>query len=222
MYWEDEAFIVSKRKFRENAIILEAFTKKYGKVSGIVYGGNSRKIKNYLQLLNKIFVVYKSKNENQIGYFTTELIQAISPKFFNNKNKILCVNSLSSILKILLPENQTYENIYISLNNLLSKLETQNWLLHYLNWEINLINELGYGFKIEPRDYKNSDKNKILNIKIDNIEYKIPNFLINKNFTGVNSNDVLDGLNFSRNLLNNKFFYPNNIRLPYSRILLED
>ena len=32
MYWEDEAFIVSKRKFRENAIILEAFTKKYGKV----------------------------------------------------------------------------------------------------------------------------------------------------------------------------------------------
>ena len=222
MYWEDEAFIVSKRKFRENAIILEAFTKKYGKVSGIVYGGNSRKIKNYLQLLNKIFVVYKSKNENQIGYFTTELIQAISPKFFNNKNKILCVNSLSSILKILLPENQTYENIYISLNDLLSKLETQNWLLHYLNWEINLINELGYGFKIEPRDYKNSDKNKILNIKIDNIEYKIPNFLINKNFTGVNSNDVLDGLNFSRNLLNNKFFYPNNIRLPYSRILLED
>ena len=79
MYWEDEAFIVSENS--EKMLILEAFTKKYGKVSGIVYGGNSRKIKNYLQLLNKIFVVYKSKNENQIGYFTTELIQAISPKF---------------------------------------------------------------------------------------------------------------------------------------------
>ena len=71
------------------------------------------------------------------------------------------------------------------------------------------------------QSYKNLIKKK-LNIKIDNIEYKIPNFLINKNFTGVNSNDVLDGLNFSRNLLNNKFFYPNNIRLPYSRILLKD
>ena len=54
MYWEDEAFIVSKKKFRENAIIIDAFTKKFGKVSGIVYGGNSRKIKNYLQLINKM------------------------------------------------------------------------------------------------------------------------------------------------------------------------
>ena len=44
MNWEDEGFIISKRKFRENAI-LEVFTKKYGKVNGIVYGGNSRKIK---------------------------------------------------------------------------------------------------------------------------------------------------------------------------------
>ena len=58
MYWQDEGFIVSKKKFRENAIILEVFTNKFGKVSGIVYGGNSRKIKNYLQLINKIFVVF--------------------------------------------------------------------------------------------------------------------------------------------------------------------
>ena len=47
IYWQDEWFIISKKKFRENAIILEVFTNKFGKVSGIVYGGNSRKIKNY-------------------------------------------------------------------------------------------------------------------------------------------------------------------------------
>ena len=45
MYWEDEGFIISKRKFRENAIIIEVFTNNFGRVSGIVYGGNSRKIK---------------------------------------------------------------------------------------------------------------------------------------------------------------------------------
>ena len=50
MNWQDEGFILSKRKFKENAIILEAFTKKFGKVNRIVYGGTSRKVKNYLQL----------------------------------------------------------------------------------------------------------------------------------------------------------------------------
>ena len=115
MKWEDEGFIISKRQFRENAIILEVFTGNFGKVSGIVYGGNSRKIKNYLQLINKIFITYISKGENRIGYFKTELISPISPEYFDNKIKILCINSISSILKSLLPENKPYKKIYKSL-----------------------------------------------------------------------------------------------------------
>ena len=61
MNWENEGFILSKRKFRENAIILEVFTSDFGKVNGIVYGGTSRKVKNYLQLTNKIYLNYVSK-----------------------------------------------------------------------------------------------------------------------------------------------------------------
>ena len=55
MIWEDEGFIISKSKFRENAIILELFTSKFGKVSGIVYGGNSRKIKMTSHEKKKLF-----------------------------------------------------------------------------------------------------------------------------------------------------------------------
>ena len=81
MNWEDEGYLLSKRKFRENANIINIFTINQGKVSGIVFGGNSRKIRNYLQIGNKIFVVNNSKNENKIGYLKTELIEAISPKY---------------------------------------------------------------------------------------------------------------------------------------------
>jgi len=221
MNWEDEGFVISKRKFRENAIILEVFTSKFGRVSGIVYGGNSRKIRNFLQLINKIFVVYNSKGDNKIGYFKTELINAISPKYFDNKFKILCLNSLSSILKALLPENQPSQKIYKSLNYLLDSLNKKNWITSYLNWEINLINNLGYGFNIDPKVYENFKKNKILNIKLDNIEYKIPTFLIFENYEDPDINDIYKGLNFSRTLMENKFFIPNNIPFPYSRKLLE-
>ena len=44
MNWEDEGYLLSKRKFRENANIINVFTNTFGKVSGIVYGGSSRKI----------------------------------------------------------------------------------------------------------------------------------------------------------------------------------
>ena len=58
MNWEDEGFLLSKRKFRENANIINVFTSSYGKVNGIVYGGTSRKIKNHLQISNKLFVFF--------------------------------------------------------------------------------------------------------------------------------------------------------------------
>ena len=87
MNWQDEGFLLSKIKFRENANIINVFTNTRGKVSGIVYGGSSRKIRNYLQISNKIFIIYSSKSENRLGYFKTELVEAISPKFFNDKKK---------------------------------------------------------------------------------------------------------------------------------------
>ena len=61
MKWEDEGYLLIKRKFRENANIINVLTKNKGKVSGIVYGGNSRKIKNYLQISNKLFIFFNSK-----------------------------------------------------------------------------------------------------------------------------------------------------------------
>ena len=222
MNWQDEGYIVSKKKFRENAIILEVFTKNYGKVSGIVYGGTSRKIKNHLQLVNKIFVIFNSKTENKIGYFKTELIEPVSPKYFNDKKKIICLNSVSAIIKVLLHENEAQIKIYNTLEIFLKNLQENNWPLYYLNWEIDLINYLGFGFNFDPNKFIKNKDNNLVNIKVDNIEYKIPNFIIFKNFDNVNFQDIYNGLNFSRSLMENKFFNPNNLRLPYSRRLLEE
>ena len=220
MNWENEGFILSKRKFRENAIILEVFTSDFGKVNGIVYGGTSRKVKNYLQLTNKIYLNYVSKSDNRIGYFKTELIEAFAPRYFNNKNKILCLNSITSILRILLPENQKSKDIYKSLENLLSHFDQSNWFLNYLHWELNLISNLGFGFDTDKISNINGQKN--ISIKIDNIDYKIPVFLISKNNVNINSNEIYDGLLFTRKLMENKFFIPNNIKFPLSRKIFEN
>ena len=45
-------------EIRENANIVNIFTSQYGKKSGIVYGGTSRKVRNFLQIANKIFILY--------------------------------------------------------------------------------------------------------------------------------------------------------------------
>ena len=60
MNWENEGYLLSKIKFRENANIV-MFLQKLWESKWHVYGGNSRKVRNYLDR-NKIFVIYNSKN----------------------------------------------------------------------------------------------------------------------------------------------------------------
>ena len=223
MNWQDEGFLLSKIKFRENANIINVFTNTHGKVSGIVYGGNSRKIRNFLQISNKIFVFHTSKSENRIGYFKTELVEPISPKYFNNKKKTTCLLSLSSILNLLLPDSQPYKSLFISMEKFLKDLDHENWAANYVYWEINLLKELGFDPYLEQFS-KNLDENyshKI--IEIDNIKYQIPIFLLkNKNNVIVDSKNISIALTFTRNLLSNKFFLPNNLIFPKARIIFEN
>ena len=125
------------------------------------------------------------------------------------------------MLKSLLPENQSYSKLYIALDSLLNNFNEKNWLTRYVLWEIDLINILGFGFEIDPRFHNDELNNKFQNIKIDNTNYKIPNFIISKKTHNIQFDELRIGLNFSRSIIENKFFNPNNLRFPNSRILLE-
>jgi len=223
MNWQDEGYLLSKIKFRENANIINVFTNTYGKVSGIVYGANSRKIRNFLQISNKIFVFYSSKSVNKIGYFKTELIEAISPKYFNDKKKTSALVSLSSILNLLLPESQPYKNLFFSLDNLFKNFNKDNWFVYYIYWELGLLKELGFDPYLDQLTNMNSETSNLKTIEIDNVKYQIPIFLIKKNYLEIIDNKTISmALSFTRNILTNKFFLPNNLPFPKSRILLEN
>ena len=144
MHWQDEGYLLSKNNFSENSIIIEVFTSKHGKYSGIVYGGSSRKQKGKFQIGNKFLVNWRSKGENKSGYFNIELIKPISPYFFDDKKRSACILSATSLLKILLPERQINNKIYIFFEVMMSKLKSDSWIDVYINWELSLIKELGF------------------------------------------------------------------------------
>ena len=223
MNWQDEGFLLSKIKFRENANIINVFTNTHGKISGIVYGGNSRKIRNFLQIANKIFVFHTSKSENRIGYFKTELVEAISPKYFNDKRKTTSLLSFSSILNLLLPDSQPYKNLFISVEIFLKSLDQENWAVNYVFWELNLLKELGFDPYLDQFSKNLNETSIPKTIEIDNIKYQVPIFLLKMKKNEVVDNKNLSiALSFTRNLLSNKFFLPNNLTFPKARIVLEN
>ena len=118
MNWSDEGFLISKTRYNENSLIAELFTKEKGKISGIIFGGTSKKIKNYLQVGNKLHVNYNSKNENRIGYFKIEILNAYTPLYFDHKQKLSCITSAMNLIKILTAESQSNDKVYFIIQNL--------------------------------------------------------------------------------------------------------
>ena len=219
MYWKDEGYLLSKTNVDENSIFINTFTLNHGKYAGIVYGGSSRKQKRICQVGNKIVLNYKSKGENKAGYFNVELIEPITPIYFDDKKRSTCILSASSILKLLLPERQENKKIYNSFEKMLQNLKCDNWINLYIEWELLLIKELGYEIDFLNINYS---KNLIDNaIKINDRFFKIPKILFerkNKNFSNVG---IKEALIFNKSLLMENFILPHRLRLPLSRNILE-
>ena len=219
MNWSDEGYLLSKNNFDENSIIIDTFTLKHGKYSGLVYGGSSRKLKKIFQVGNKIFLNWKSKGENKTGYFTVELIKPIAPIYFDDKKRSVCLLSLASILKILLPERQINTKIYNSSELLINNLNSSNWIEQYLRWELSLIKELGYEINFFNNDSENNVKSFI---EINNKTLKIPSIFLNKNVENPNNQEIIEALTFNKELLLENFINPSRLRFPLFRNILEN
>ena len=219
MTWDDEGFLISKNKYSENSLIVEIFTKNHGKTSGIIFGGTSRKIKNYLQLGNQLYVNYSSKTENKIGNFKIEILNAYPPIFFNNYRKLLCIFSAFQLIKILTAESQKNLKIYGLIENFYILLKKENWIKNYIFWELELFKVIGYDLELKNLVKKELINNEVIySVKSTKEKKIVPRFLIDNNHDSLNEEILIDGLRLVGDYLEKSILKPNNINYPLNRL----
>ena len=220
MNWIDEGYLISKNRYSENSLIAEIYTKNRGKVSGIIFGGTSKKIKNYLQIGNKLHVNYNSKSETRIGYFKIEILNAYSPLYFDHKQKLSCITSATNLIKILTADSQANIKVYQIIENLFLILKDQDWLKKYIFWELDLLKLLGYDLELENLVEKDTVENKTVYYASSSNEKKfVPNFLIEKDLEVNDIKILLKGLKLVGDYLDKTILKPNNLNYPNSRLL---
>jgi len=220
MNWIDEGFLISKNRYSENSLIAEIYTKDRGKISGIIFGGTSKKIKNYLQIGNRLHVNYSSKSDNRIGYFKVEILNAYSPLYFDHKQKLSCITSATNLIKILTVESQSNIKVYQIIENLFLILNHKDWLKKYIFWELDLLKVLGYDLELKNLVEKDIVDNKTIYFATSSTEKKyVPNFLIEKDVEVNDLKTLLNGLKLVGDYLDKTILKPNNINYPSSRLL---
>ncbi|MDA7472889.1 DNA repair protein RecO [Candidatus Pelagibacter ubique] len=218
MNWDDSAYLVSKNRYSENSIIAEVFTENHGKISGIIFGGTSKKIKNYLQIGNKIYVNYNSKSVTRIGYFKIEILKALTPLYFDENQKLSCITSAMDLIKLLTAEAQSNKEIFKLIDKFFEILNSENWIQKYIFWELELLKLLGYDLELKTMAKKEIVDSEVnYYVKSSTEKKSIPNFLIDENNMDVNLKNLLKGLKLVSDYLEKSILKPNNLNLPTSR-----
>ena len=219
MNWDDKGFLLSKTKYNENSLIVEIYTKDHGKIPGIIFGGTSKKIKNYLQIGNKLHVNFNSKSDTKIGYFKIEIEEALVPFYFDDNQKLSCISSAISLIKLLSPEYQKNEFIYSLIDNFFLLLKNDNWIKNYIFWELELLKVLGYELKFENLVDKKMVENQLIYFSKSVTDKKIvPKFLIDKTSDTESISSLLDGLKIIGDYLDKTILKPNNLNHPLNRL----
>ena len=219
MQWDDIGYLVAKNRYNENSVMVEFYTKDHGKCSGVIFGGTSRKIKNYLQIGNKFYINYNYKIEGKLGYFKVEIFKVYTPFYFNNKKKLLCITSAMNLIKLLTVELQENFKIFDAIEDFFINLNNENWTKKYVFWELKILKYIGYDIdfkKIIKSEFIKNEKKYYL--KSNTNKKYIPNFLIDKDDKRIDNDSLLKGLNLVGDYMNKNILKPNNINYPNARL----
>jgi len=150
MRWSDKGLVISVKKYGENSLILHLFTKEHGVHAGLVKYSSTKKNGYIYELGNILSVEWSGRLEEQLGFYKSELEKSYLYSIINNSLKLDALNSICSMLNIFLAERQVNSILYQQSIDIIQYLndDEMTWLSRYIQWELLLLSELGYGLDL--------------------------------------------------------------------------
>ena len=142
MKLETDGLIVSMRPFGERDAVAHIFTENYGVLSGMLRGAVVAKNKPMVGQMG--VVAWNARLDSQLGVFHFEAQKNLSLLAMVDANKLKYLNAMFSLIETLLPEREAYTNLYNATLKTLADINAES----YLQWELNLLRDLGYALDL--------------------------------------------------------------------------
>lgn len=147
--WRDTGVVLSVRPHAETSVILEVFTPQRGRHAGVVRGGVSRKMTPHLQPGGQVDLTWKARLEAHLGAFTIEPQRSRAAAVMSDRLALAGLNAVCAVLALVLPEREAQPVLYARTVALLDLLgQSALWPLAYLQWELTLLEEMGFGLDL--------------------------------------------------------------------------
>lgn len=148
MEWRDEGFILSVRPHSETNAIVEVLSRHHGRYLGLVRGGVSRRQRPALQIGNVVSAEWRARLSEHLGVMKVELMTAHAARAMDDPIGLAALSSLCALLR-LLPERDPHPGLYEASLVVLDHLSDEDiWPRLMVRWEVELLNDLGFGLDL--------------------------------------------------------------------------
>lgn len=148
MEWRDQGILLGVRRHGESAAILDVLTETRGRHAGLVRGGASRRMAPVLQPGAQLDLEWRARLEDHLGTFRVEPVRSRAASM-GERLALAGLNAVCALLLFALPEREAHPVLYHRTLVLLDLLDRPDiWPLAYLNWEMVLLEELGFGLDL--------------------------------------------------------------------------
>lgn len=236
MQWQDNAIILSTRKFGEGSAIVTLLASEHGVCKGMVRSISGKKNRAIYQTGNVVETTWKGRLSEQLGGFSSELSSAYSALVLQDNIRLLALCSACALIEKCLPEREPHPHLYACLHELLEAIAAgDDWQSHYVRFELELLYELGFGLdfsmcaasgKTEDLVYVSPKSGRAVS-RVEGAPYHdkmlpLPAFLLeNDEKTPVNASEIKNGLALTGFFLNKYVYLPHGWELPDVRARLE-
>lgn len=147
MEWRDEGVLLAMRPHGESAAIIEVLTAGHGRHAGVVRGGASRRMAAVLQPGTGLQLEWRARLDDHIGSFTVEPVTSRA-HLLGDRLALAGLMSICALLRVALPEREAHAGLCAATIAMIDRLGEEAWTSAYLRWEVQLLEELGFGLDL--------------------------------------------------------------------------
>jgi DNA repair protein RecO (recombination protein O) len=230
--WEDEAVVLATRRHGERALIVELLTREHGRHAGLLRGGQSPRTRAQWQIGNRLLVSWRARLSEHLGSFTGELVASHAAGLLDDRVRLATLSAAAALAEAALPEREPHARAYAGFLRLMDALAADDrWAIAYVEWEMALLAELGFGLDLsccastgttENLIYVSPRSGQAVSAEAG-VPYKtkllrLPEFLRQADGIGrPTPEDLLDGLALTGFFLESRVFAPHAKKLPAAR-----
>lgn len=145
---KNEALVLRKTKFRDSSLIVELFTKDYGKISAILKGARSSKSKigGKVDLINHVEIVFYKKDSRDLQLVSQANLINQFGIIKSDLEKLKYASAICELLINLIPENEAHEKLFRGTIKILNLINSDNnaSLLLFSKFLLFFIKEIGF------------------------------------------------------------------------------